>query len=121
LKIVKRVTDRLKTSKYHITCSWILLFCFVAGQYMVYAHQHSITTGVAIAHSISKKQAQQTVKEKCYLCDVMHHNAMVKTNQVRLNPITVITHVFKSVEYTFTSLQLILSGGRAPPVSNHMV
>jgi hypothetical protein len=112
LKIIKRAFAGLKTHKYHIIFSWILLTCFIAGQYMVYSHQHNTVKGI---HYISKDLPKQTVTEKCQLCDVMHHNTMVKTNLVYFNPVKVIGHVFKSVDYNFTDTQLILSFGRAPP------
>jgi hypothetical protein len=109
----------LKTGKYHIVYAWILLTCFVAGQYMVYSHQHNITFGKVKTFHISKNKTQTTVKEKCELCDVMHHNVMVTTVQVYFTPVSAIGHVFKGFEYNFTSIQLILSCGRAPPVSNY--
>ncbi|MDB5009180.1 MAG: hypothetical protein JWP45_3573 [Mucilaginibacter sp.] len=82
---------------------------------MVYAHQHAINTIVVKTH-ILKNVSQQTLTENCSLCDVMHHNAMVTNSQVYFNPLKVIAHVYKSFEYSFTSIQLILSGGRAPPI-----
>jgi len=115
LKIVKRVIADLKTNKYHIISSWILLVCFIAGQYMVFSHQHNNAKCVFQTHNISKNITQPTVKEKCYLCDVMNHNTMVVAAQVYLNPVAVAGHVFENVKYSFTSIQLILSGGRAPP------
>jgi hypothetical protein len=121
LKFVKKAVTDLKTSKYHIIHSWILLICFVAGQYMVYAHQHNYAIGTSKTYGISKNISQQTVTEKCYLCDAMHHNFMVTANHIYFNQVTVAGHVFKSIEYSFTSIQLILSSGRAPPVSNNLV
>jgi hypothetical protein len=121
LKFVKKAVTDLKTSKYHIIHSWILLICFVAGQYMVYAHQHNLTIGASKTYSISKNLSQQTVKEKCYLCDAMHHNFMVMAAHIYFNPVTIAGHVFKSVPYSFKSIQLILSSGRAPPISNNLV
>jgi hypothetical protein len=118
-KIIKKAFADLKTSKYHIICSRILLICFIAGQYMVYAHQHNIINNTGKAYNISKNIPQQTVKEKCYLCDVMHHNIMVITSQVYVNPVMVAGHVFKKAEYSFTSIHLILSGGRAPPLPDY--
>jgi hypothetical protein len=117
LNSVNKSLFDLKKSKYHITRSWILLVCFVAGQYMVYAHQHNISKSAAISHNRSKDMSRQTVMEKCQLCDVMHHNAMVATTPVYFNPVVVAGHFFKVYNYTFTSIQLILSGGRAPPHS----
>jgi hypothetical protein len=86
---------------------------------MVYAHQHKSINNTSKSFYIPQKIPQQTVSEKCYLCDVMHHNAMVTNTQVYLNPVAVAGHVFKNVAYSFTSIQLILSGGRAPPLSNY--
>jgi len=119
LKITNKAFADLKRRKYHIIFSRILLICFVAGQYMVYAHQHNIVKNTVKSSCFPKNIPQQTVSEKCYLCDVMHHNAMVTNTQVYLNPVAVAGHVFKNVAYSFTSIQLILSGGRAPPLSNY--
>ena len=82
---------------------------------MVYAHQHNVVSNTGKAYNISKNIPQQTVKEKCYLCDVMHHHVMVTISQVYFNPVVVASHIFKKTEYNFTSIQLTLSGGRAPP------
>jgi len=87
---------------------------------MVYAHQHNTGKSVAKVYAATKDQSQPTVKEKCDLCDVMHHNAMAISAQMYITPVTVIGHVYKSCEYSFTSIQLILSGGRAPPIANYI-
>lgn len=86
---------------------------------MVYSHQHHITVGKVKPYSISKNKTQTTVTEKCELCDVMHHNVMVTSVQVYFTPAIATSYVFKGFEYNFTSIQLILSSGRAPPVSNY--
>ncbi|HWZ13606.1 MAG TPA: hypothetical protein VNW95_00105 [Mucilaginibacter sp.] len=105
----------MKRSKYHIACSWILLTCFVAGQYMIYAHQHNITANTFPKYSISKNLSQPTVTDKCTLCDAMHHNVMVKAAPAYFADVKTTRYIFKSCEYNFTSISLILSGGRAPP------
>jgi hypothetical protein len=106
----------LKKDKYHIVCSRILLICFAAGQFMIYAHQHPVSPALGKQFAASRAAiAHQTVKEKCDLCDVMHHNAMVASHYAYLNPVAVCVHVYKDVDYNFTSIQLILAGGRAPP------
>jgi hypothetical protein len=120
LKIIKRVTDGLKTSKYHIIHSWILLICFIAGQFMVYGHQHNTGNSLPPGYGVSKNSAHQTVTEKCYLCDVMNHNTMVISTHAYFTPTTVALHIFKNVGYSFTSIQLIISGGRAPPLANYL-
>ena len=109
----------LKKHRYHIIHSWILLLCFVTGQYMVYAHQHNIIKNSVKVFHVAKTSAKQTLTEKCQLCDAMHHNGVVLNNQVYFNTVATAEHVFRSVEYSFTSIQLILSSGRAPPSSGY--
>ncbi len=108
----------MKNRKYHILFSWILLICFIAGQGMVYAHQHSNIAGTDKVPGVAKQQAAQSFKEKCAFCDVMNHNTMLTAHQVYFNPLEAGAHVYKSFRYNFTSIGLILSGGRAPPVYN---
>jgi hypothetical protein len=117
----KKVADSLKRSKYHIINSWILLICFVAGQYMVYAHQHKLIQRVKQTYSANKQLPKQTITEKCRLCDAMHHNSMVIAGEANFIPVVVADYVYQSSEYNFTSLALILSGGRAPPLANYSV
>lgn len=84
---------------------------------MIYAHQHNIIKGHQHAYSIKQLPAKQTVAEKCQLCDAMHHTNMVMSATIFHVVVAVSGHVYKNVEYNFTSLALILSGGRAPPPS----
>jgi hypothetical protein len=112
---IKNSFTGLKTRKYHIFYSWILLLCFAAGQYMVYAHQHPFSGTSGHANRISQAIPHQTVKEKCDICDVLLHNAMMASYQVYLPTVNTAGHLFKNVRYSFTSIQLILAGGRAPP------
>lgn len=95
--------------------TWILLVCFIAGQLMVFAHQHPDPAGSAKFYNLSKTAGHQIVKEKCYMCDVMHHNAMMASYQVHLNPVPFIAHSFTVYEYKFSAVKLISAGGRAPP------
>jgi hypothetical protein len=117
----KKVTDSLKKNKYHIVQSWILLICFVAGQYMVYAHQHKLIQGAKQTYLAKQQQPKQILTEKCQLCDAMHHNSMVMAGQVNFSPVAAANYVYKSSVYNFTSLALVLSGGRAPPFANYSV
>nr|MCS3814122.1 hypothetical protein [Mucilaginibacter sp. X4EP1] len=109
----------MKTAKYHIIYSKILLICFIAGQYMVFAHQHNINNIHPKTYSYTKGLSQTTVSDKCYLCDVMHHNTMVINSNTYFSSVAVSLHVFKNTGYSFKSIQLILSGGRAPPSSDY--
>ena len=106
----------MKKRKYHIFYSWLLLICFVAGQYMIFAHQHNVAPTAVKSYKVANDQPKQTVKEKCDLCDVMHHNVMLAYYQVYFNPVNLTSDVFYPCYYNFTSIQLILAGGRAPPV-----
>lgn len=104
----------MRTGKYHILFSWVLLICFTAGQYMVYAHRHQIVKGNN-THHLVKNTSRQSVTEKCFLCYVMHHNVTVTAATANFDAIAVLSHTFKNLVYNFTSIQLILSPGRAPP------
>ena len=117
LQLCCKTLQILKRSNCHIICAWILLICFIAGQYVVFTHQHKTATKTFRISQVAKTSAKQTVSEKCQLCDAMHHNSMVLNNSVYFNTTAVAEHVFQSIEYSFTSIQLILSSGRAPPVS----
>jgi hypothetical protein len=105
----------LKKSKQHIIYSWIVLICFIAGQAMVYSHQHLIKAASYRTHNAA--QAQQTVTEKCQLCDAMHHNSMVVVNHQYFTPAVAADHFYTRGIYTFVSIALVLSAGRSPPIS----
>jgi len=102
----------MRKSKRHIICTWIMLICFAAGQWAVYAHQHKAFTGT------TKTAAHHTVvSENCRLCDAMHHNSMLTHSQTYFSPVVVTGHFYKQGQYDFISIALILSPGRAPPVA----
>lgn len=96
----------------------MLLICFAAGQYMVCVHQHNILKKSHTAFESTKSYPRpvNTVQEKCYLCDVMHHNAMTINHQTYFSPVVVCEHVYKAGDYNFVSIALVLAAGRAPPV-----
>jgi hypothetical protein len=101
----------VKKDKRHIIYSWIVMICFIAGQWAVYAHYHrSYRTTAAISH-------HTTVSENCQLCDAMHHNSMTIDTQPYFAHLTITKHYFTPVHYNFVSISLILAAGRAPPVS----
>ena len=105
----------LETSKHHIIYTWIVLICFVAGQTMVYAHQH---LSRSFAYQTQKTpQNQQTVTEKCQLCDAMHHNSMTVADLQYISPVVTTDHFYTPDKYDFVSIALILSAGRSPPLS----
>ena len=88
---------------------------------MVVLHQHHALkqTHGDSSHSIAKHQpdTKTTLQEKCYLCDVMHHTAMILDHPSYYHHIVVTDHIFKVGDYNFKSIALILAAGRAPPVS----
>jgi hypothetical protein len=102
----------LKRAKRHIIYTWVVLVCFAAGQVMVFAHQHQVKYST---HQTS--QNQQTVTEKCQLCDAMHHNSMTITDHQYFTPIVSADYFYTPGQYGFVSIALILSAGRSPPLS----
>lgn len=111
----------MKQNKLNIICSWLFLICFIVGQYMVVLHQHHALkqTHSDSLHNITKHQpaTKTTLQEKCYLCDAMHHTAMVLNHFSYYHPVVVTNHIFKVGDYNFKSISLILAAGRGPPVS----
>jgi hypothetical protein len=88
------------------------MVCFAAGQVMVYAHQHLVKY-----HTHQTSDNQQTVTEKCQLCDAMHHNSMMLTDHQYFSVDYSTVHFYTPGQYDFVSIALILSSGRAPPLS----
>jgi hypothetical protein len=108
----------LKRNTRHIFRTWVLLFCFVTGQCIVYAHQHAGES--SIPKTACQKQEtlpKQTVTENCRLCDAMQHNQMMVSGQVHFAPVTVTAYTYKTIKYRFISIALILSAGRSPPLA----
>jgi hypothetical protein len=106
----------VKKNKLNIIYSWLLLICFIAGQYMVYTHQHQVNKGISKTIALTNTHPEQTVKEKCDMCDAMHHNFAVLDNPLFAIHQTAVPHVYKTCEYSFISFSLVLAAGRAPPV-----
>jgi hypothetical protein len=105
----------LKKNKSHIIGAWLLLVFFTSGQVILFAHQHKVSK---FEISKSSRPFQQTVTEKCQLCDALHFNTMMVNEHppvVHLLEVSYYDH--QAVTPTFVSLSLILSPGRAPPVS----
>jgi hypothetical protein len=104
----------VKKNSNHILRSYLLLICFVAGQYLIWSHQHTYQESRS---AYAKQQPKQAITENCKLCDAMHHTYMALSSPVCFPPVTVTTYAYKQVSYGFTSISLILSGGRSPPVA----
>ncbi|WP_299360096.1 hypothetical protein [Mucilaginibacter sp.] len=107
----------MKKNKANIFYSWLLLVCFIAGQYIIYTHQHKIAANSKTkTHGLAKIPARTIVQEKCSLCDAMHHTTAVINKYTYFSPNIVTQHFYKVYNYAFVSIALILSSGRAPPV-----
>jgi len=103
----------LKNRSY-IIGAWLLLVFFAGGQAILFAHQHKVSKFELGKHS---RPFQQTVTEKCFLCDAMHFNIMVANELPPVVHLLVATHYdYIAVTRTFISFSLILSTGRGPPV-----
>jgi len=108
----------LKKNKANIFYSWMLLVCFIAGQYVIYTHQHKIVARTGTTAKIETNSTSRTiVQEKCFVCDAMHHIAAVISHYSYFSPNIVTKHFYKAYNYDFISIALILSAGRAPPVA----
>jgi hypothetical protein len=81
----------------------------------VFAHQHLNNAVTFNAHKTT--QNQQTVTEKCQLCDAMHHNSMTIYNAHYFSPVVSSDYFYTHIKYDFVSIGLILSAGRSPPRS----
>jgi hypothetical protein len=97
----------------------MLLLCFVAGQYIVYSHNHADNTVLhktAVYHH-STTRSQQILSENCQLCDAMHHNTMAVNSYAYFAPVVITGYFYKPVSHNFISKALIRSAGRSPPIS----
>lgn len=107
----------MKRNKANIFYSWLLLVCFIAGQCVVYAHQHRKIAGSASnSHKWAKNQSHTVIQEKCALCDAMQHANAVINHYNYVSPNIVTNHFYTVYKYEFISIALVLSAGRAPPV-----
>ena len=105
----------MKQSKAYIFGAWLLLVFFTSGQVILFAHQHKADKS-QLAHRHHPNH--QTVTEKCQLCDALHFNTMMTHEHTLVVHLLAVSHYdYKAVTYTFVSLSLVLSPGRAPPVS----
>ncbi|MGN6178549.1 MAG: hypothetical protein ACTHNW_05180 [Mucilaginibacter sp.] len=106
----------MKTNKKHIVLTWTLLLCFAAGQWAVWSHQHRFQLSMVSRHS-QPHTHKTVISENCPLCDAMHYSSMAVFNIVYFAPVTVSSYFYKDAKYRFTSIALILSAGRSPPMA----
>jgi hypothetical protein len=106
----------MKNRLRHIAYSWIVLICFTVGQITAFSHQHLAdlkSRPVTAKHNASG----QTVKEKCYVCDTMHHISMAIFTDVAPVLYTTKADTQYTRQYDYKGIALILSAGRSPPVA----
>ena len=105
----------MKKQKNHIRLAWIILICFVAGQTVVFSHQHYTHAVKLSASTVKVPQPVQTISETCNLCDMMHHTHMAIFNTAALNPVVTICETLYNNQHDYKGIALILSAGRSPP------
>jgi hypothetical protein len=105
----------MKRVKNHIRFAWVVLICFVAGQTMVYSHQHYTHVKASAFKAVKIPQPVQTVTETCNLCDMMHHTHMAIFGTTTINPTVSICETVYSNQHDYKGIALILSAGRSPP------
>jgi hypothetical protein len=95
----------------HIAYAWIVLICFAVGQIAAFTHQHPV-----VKISLSKNTSSgQTLKEKCYVCDAMHHTYMAVFAQATPSVFSTVIHTPYDRQHDYVGIALILSAGRSPP------
>lgn len=104
----------MKNYTRHITFAWIVLICFVTGQLMAVVHQH-VPRYTQRIYQISKQYPQQTVAEKCYVCDMMHQTHMALFSDVPVVPHYIVSDTQYKCQHDYIGIALILSAGRSPP------
>ena len=81
---------------------------------MAVLHQHVPGYTERVSQT-SNKAPQQTVTEKCYVCDMMHHTQMaIFTDAVVAANVVVCDTQYKR-QHDYIGIALILSAGRSPP------
>lgn len=101
--------------KAHILSSWLLLFLFTVGQIVVYAHQHH-STYKTITVSSHHSDTDQSVQEKCSLCDQMHHAPIyhVQTPDYAIL-LTSVIRIYIPVQHHHKANALVHADGLSPP------
>lgn len=112
--IFAQIANILKKKRYTLIAAWLLLLCFIAGQVVVYSHQHHILKGIH-NHADANTKGLTQVSEKCQICDSMHHADMeLHQSYVAFDlQATLFTH--PSATFNFKSFGLILADGLSPP------
>ncbi|RKR81178.1 hypothetical protein BDD43_1322 [Mucilaginibacter gracilis] len=107
----------MNRNKNHIRFAWLVLVCFIAGQTMVYSHQHFNRYRSSSVNSVKVPQPAQTVTDSCSICDMMHHTQMAILGTSVLNPVVTICETIYTKQHNYKGIALILSAGRSPPTA----
>jgi len=104
----------LNKRKAHLILSWLLLLFFVAGQIIVFAHQHHAKYA---DFSIQKSHSHpQIIHEKCNFCDQMHHapiNLVQLSNYSHL--VSPVVRLYIPAHHFYKGNSLIHADGLSPP------
>jgi hypothetical protein len=101
--------------KSRIRFAWVILICFIAGQTMVYSHQHFHYKAALSTSTVKNTQSGTTVTDSCSICDMMHHTHMVIFDNATINPPVTLCETIYNNQHDYKGIALILSAGRSPP------
>lgn len=106
----------LNKRKAHILLSRLLLLFFVAGQIVVYAHQHHAKYNTIIVDAYGKTDQHASFQEKCNVCDQMHNAplSLVQTPLYRIVLISVV-YLYYSPQHHYQANALVHADGLSPP------
>jgi len=104
----------MRKRRNHIRFAWIILICFIAGQTMVYSHQH-FHYKAATERTAKTPQNGQTVTDTCSICDMMHNSHMAIFDAAGFTPTVTLCETIYSNLHDYKGIALILSAGRSPP------
>lgn len=78
---------------------------------MVFAHTHYKHGSI----TVTTKTSLPVLKEKCDICDVMHHTHMLLNQHVYFTPAVAVNFHYQVKQSDVILIQLVLASGRAPP------
>ena len=79
---------------------------------MIFTHTHYKQGNIIT----STKAGLPVLKDKCDVCDVMHHTHMLLSQHVYFTPVVAVLCHYQYKKSNVTLIQLVLASGRAPPV-----
>jgi len=82
---------------------------------MAVVHQHLPGYSQQFYQTTKQSPHQQTVTEKCYVCDMMHHTQMALFTDAPIFEHYTVTDTQYKRDHDYIGIALILSAGRSPP------